>query len=64
LFGRFAAGGGVWGGAQRGLARVDVGPRISMQLFPGIRTHLDYRYRLVGKAQPGSGYAVTVGADF
>jgi hypothetical protein len=35
-----------------------------MQLFPGIRTHLDYRYRLKGQALPGSGYAVTVGADF
>ena len=64
LFGRFSLGAGVWGGAQRGLARLDVGPRLSMQLFPGVRTHLDYRYRLKGQALPGSGYAVTVGADF
>lgn len=64
LFGRFALGAGVWGGAQQGLARIDVGPRISMQLFPGVRTHLDYRHRLRGQALPGSGYAVTVGADF
>jgi hypothetical protein len=64
LFGRFALGAGAWGGAQQGLTRLDVGPRMSMQLFPGIRTHLDYRYRLVGKAEPGSGWAVTVGADF
>jgi hypothetical protein len=64
LSGRFALGAGAWGGAQQGLARLELGPRISMQLFPGVRTHLDYRHRLKGKALPGSGYAVTVGADF
>lgn len=64
LLGRFAIGGGAWGGAQAGLSRLDVGPRLSMQLRPGIRTHLDYRHRLLGNAEPGSGFAVTVGADF
>ena len=64
LFGRFGAGFGIWGGAQPGLARLDLGPRLSMRLLPTVRAHLDYRYRLLGKAEPASGFAVTVAADF
>lgn len=64
LYGRFALGGGMWGGAQPGLSRLDIGPRLSMQLRPGIRTHLDYRHRLFGSAQPSSGFAATVATDF
>ncbi len=64
VFGRFAVGGGAWGGAQAGLSRLDVGPRLSMQLRPGVRTHLDYRYRLFGNAAPGNGFAATVATDF
>jgi hypothetical protein len=64
VYGRFALGGGVWGGAQPGLSRLDIGPRLSMQVRPGIRTHLDYRYRLLGRSEPGSGFAATVATDF
>lgn len=64
VYGRFALGAGVWGGAQPGLSRLDIGPRMSMQVRPGIRAHVDYRYRLFGTAEPGSGFAATVTTDF
>ena len=64
FLGRYAFGAGVWGGAQPGLSRLDVGPRMSMQVRPGIRAHVDYRYRLLGSAEPGSGFAATVATDF
>lgn len=64
VHGRYSAGFGVWGGVQPGLYRVDVGPRVTMQVRPNIRTHLDWRQRLAGNAEPGSGPAVTLAADF
>jgi len=64
LLGRYSVGLGSWGGAQRGLARLDVGPRVSMRLLPGIKAHVDYRWKALGKAKPGSGYALTVAGDF
>ena len=64
LFGRFSAGFGAWGGVQPGLYRVDVGPRLSMRVRDNMRVHLDWRQRLAGNAEPGSGPAVTLAADF
>jgi hypothetical protein len=64
IYGRFALGAGVWGGAQPGLSRLDVGPRMSMQVRPGIRAYVEYRLRLFGTADPGSGFAATVATDF
>ncbi len=64
MFGRYAAGFGIWGGVQPGLYRVDVGPRVSMKVRSNMRVHLDYRYRLAGNAEPGSGPVVTLAADF
>jgi len=64
LFGRFSAGFGVWGGVQPGLYRVDVGPRVSMKVRNNMRVHLDWRQRLAGNAEPGSGPALTLAADF
>ncbi len=61
---QFSAGVGVWGGAQPGLARFDVGPRLSMRVGRAMRVHLDYRQRLVGRAAPGSGPVVTLAGDF
>jgi hypothetical protein len=61
---RFAIGAGLWGGTQPGLSRFDAGPRLSYQLRPGLRAHLDYRYRVTGKAEPGSGPAFTLAAGF
>ena len=60
----FSGGIGVWGAAQPGLYRLDVGPRISMQVRRGIKVHADYRQRLIGNAAPPSGPAITLAADF
>ena len=64
LFGQFSAGLGLWGGAQPGIYRVDAGPRLSMKVRNNMRVHLDWRQRLAGNAQPGSGPAVTLAGDF
>lgn len=64
VHGRYSAGFGLWGGVQPGLYRVDVGPRVTMQMRSNIRVHLDWRQRLAGNAEPGSGPAVTLAADF
>jgi hypothetical protein len=55
---------GVWGGAQPGLSRLDVGPRLTLRTIKGIRVHADYRHKLVGNALPGSGGVVTIAGDF
>jgi hypothetical protein len=64
VYKNFSAGFGLWGGAQPGLYRVDAGPRVTMQVRKNVRVHFDYRQRLAGNALPGSGPAVTLGADF
>ena len=64
VFGSFSAGFGVWGGAQPGVYRLDAGPRVTMQVRDNIRVHLDWRQRLAGNAQPGSGPALTLGRGF
>lgn len=61
---RLSFGGGVWGGAQPGLSRLDAGPRLSYQLHPRLRLHLDYRFRATGKAEPATGPALTVAGGF
>ena len=64
VYGRFSAGFGMWGGYQPGVYRLDGGPRISMQVRDNIRAHLDWRQRLVGNAEPATGPALTLAADF
>lgn len=64
VWGRFSAGLGVWGGYQPGLYRVDAGPRVSMRVRPNVSVHLDWRQRVAGNAEPASGPAVTLGANF
>ena len=64
VWGRFSAGIGVWGGYQPGLYRVDAGPRLSMRVRPNVSLHLDWRQRIAGTAEPGSGPALTLGANF
>lgn len=59
-----SAGLGVWGGAQSGLNRLDLGPRVSMRVGDKMRVHLDYRYKAVGNAEPGSGGVLTLAGDF
>lgn len=61
------AGGGVWGGAQRGAARLDVGPSAALTFRVGDaqgRVAADYRFRVAGTAQPSSGPAITLSAGF
>lgn len=62
-----SAGVGVWGGAQRGAARLDVGPSASVR-FPlgeaGARITIDYRLRVAGNAEPAAGAALTLSAGF
>lgn len=58
---------GAWGGAQPGVARVDIGPEAGLRLplgDMGIRLALGWRHRIAGSAEPGSGPALTLGADF
>ena len=59
-----SAGFGVWGGAQPGLNRIDVGPRVSMLVRGKMRVHVDYRYKAFGNAEPGSGAVLTLAGDF
>ncbi len=72
-----SAGAGLWSGGQTGektggqrgdtIARLDIGPRISLR-FPvaggNARLSLDWRQRIAGNAEPGSGVAVTLASDF
>ena len=61
------AGGGVWGGAQRGASRLDVGPTATVSFRLGAaqsRVSADYRWRVAGNAAPGSGPVVTLSAGF
>lgn len=64
IYGRFSAGFGLWGGFQPGFYRIDAGPRVSVRLRDNIHAHFDWRQRLAGTAQPASGPAVTLAADF
>lgn len=60
-------GAGAWGGAQRGAARLDVGPSIAVAAPIGdrvVRIALDWRQRIAGDAHPGSGPALSIGSDF
>ncbi len=62
-----AAGAGAWGGAQRGAARLDIGPTLKLDLGIGTgsaRIAADYRVRVAGDAEPASGAAITLSAGF
>lgn len=60
-------GAGMWGAAQPGVARLDIGPharvpiKVAKQPFS---ISADYRLRVAGNAAPGSGVAVTLAGDF
>jgi hypothetical protein len=64
IYKNFSVGFGVWGGAQPGVYRLDAGPRVKMQVRKNVRMHIDYRQKIAGNAQPGSGPAITLAADF
>lgn len=62
------AGAGVWGGAQKDAARLDVGPSASLGVAvtdnASARASLDWRFRIAGNAAPASGPAFTLSAGF
>lgn len=58
---------GVWGSAQPGVSRVDLGPRLRAQINAGgttLAASLDWRQRIAGRARPPSGLALTLEAGF
>ncbi|MGC1269314.1 MAG: hypothetical protein WA842_01820, partial [Croceibacterium sp.] len=62
-----SAGGAVWDGAQKGAARLDIGPSATLAFRIGetrSRLAVDYRFRVAGDAQPASGPALTLSAGF
>lgn len=64
---RIAAGAGAWGGAQPGAARLDIGPQLVAHVpvgNGGVRIGAEWRARVAGHARPGSGPALSIGADF
>ncbi len=64
---RLDLGAGAWGAAQRGVTRLDIGPSAVASVPVGdnaLRLALDWRERVAGNARPGSGPALSVGADF
>jgi hypothetical protein len=64
---RLSAGIALSGGAQPGVARLDVGPQIVARVPVGqtaVRVSAEWRQRIAGNAAPDSGPAVTVGFDF
>lgn len=58
-----AVGAGLWGGAQAGASRVDIGPSLQV-MHQATRLSVDWRIRIAGNARPGSGPSLTLGKDF
>lgn len=62
------AGGGAWGGAQKGASRLDIGPTANLSLrlsdTASARLSADWRFRISGRAAPSSGPALTLSAGF
>lgn len=64
---RLSLGLSVSGGAQPGVRRLDIGPRLDLRLPLGKvtpRLSLEWRERIAGEARPGSGPALTLASDF
>lgn len=64
---RIDLGAGAWGGAQRGAARLDLGPTLALAIPVAdrrVRVTVDWRQRIAGHAAPGSGPALSIGSDF
>lgn len=60
-------GGGVWGAAQPGVSRLDIGPRAALRMpvkRATVTAAVEGRMRVAGNAAPGSTAAVTLAADF
>lgn len=60
-----STGGGIWGAAQPGAHRLDVGPTLTADAGPATpRLVVDWRQRVAGNAAPPSGPAVTLSIGF
>lgn len=60
-------GGGAWAGAQPGVERLDIGPRLAAGFTLGnanLSAAVEGRFRIAGDAAPGSGVALTLATDF
>jgi len=65
--GAVSLGAGIWGGAQEGAQRVDIGPTLRFDVNIGevpARVSVDYREQVAGDAEPDSGVAATVSTRF
>lgn len=66
--GELRAGGGAWGGVQKGASRLDIGPAATLGVPLGetaaARVGVDWRFRVAGGAAPESGPALTLSAGF
>jgi hypothetical protein len=64
---KFDLGAATWGAVQKGAARVDVGPSLGWTVpvaHHAMRVSIEWRARVAGNAQPVSGPALSLGADF
>ncbi|HYG46385.1 MAG TPA: hypothetical protein VD846_00445 [Allosphingosinicella sp.] len=64
---RLRLGGAAWAAAQPGASRLDLGPQASFRLPAAGRSvtlAADWRLRVAGKAEPGSGPTLTLATDF
>lgn len=64
---RLTFGGGIWGAAQPGVARLDAGPTAALHFRIGAvsaKAEASYRFRLLGAARPATGPAFSIGTDF
>ncbi len=64
---QLSAGGGIWGGGQSNIMRLDVGPSVHAWVPAGpVRLRIDasWRFRVAGDAQPGNGPTVTLSTSF
>ncbi|MEL7446886.1 MAG: hypothetical protein AAGK02_13940 [Pseudomonadota bacterium] len=62
-----SVGAAVWGGAQQGASRVDLGPTVRFDLELGpvpARLSVDWREQVAGEAVPSSGVAATISTQF
>lgn len=64
VYRNFSGGFGVWGAAQPNVFRLDAGPRVTMKVRKNVKVHFDWRQRLAGNCEPGSGPALTLAGDF
>jgi hypothetical protein len=60
-------GAAVSGGVQPGVSRLDIGPELQVRLAlpqTNARLSVEWRERIAGNANPGSGLAITLAGDF